>query len=168
MCIYSRIENGLQRFFIFDPAGGKVTELPAAKRPSDDGPGSVWSLSPDGRYLASPLAAHPYEAASGLRVIDLATGKQREIPVPSVLLIMGMDWAPDSRGLWVGGYMGRSSGGTRSGIVRVDLTGHVTTVLEGSSMAVWFAIPSPDGRHGRRLAVLAHTDNSNVSLLENF
>jgi hypothetical protein len=49
--------------------------------------------------------------------------------------------------------------------VRVDLTGHVRTVLEGSSMAVWFAIPSPDGR---RLAVLAHTDNSNVSLLENF
>jgi Tol biopolymer transport system component len=164
MCIYSRIENGLQRFFIFDPAGGKVTELPAAKRPSDDGPGSAWSLSPDGRYLASPLAAHPYEA-SGLRVVDLATGKQQEIPVPSVLLIMGMDWAPDSRSLWVGGYMGRSSGGTRSGIVRVDLTGHVRTVLEGSSMAVWFAIPSPDGR---RVAVMAHTDNSNVSLLENF
>jgi DNA-binding winged helix-turn-helix (wHTH) protein/Tol biopolymer transport system component len=164
MCIYSRIENGLQRFFIFDPAGGKVTELPAAKRPSDDGPGSVWSLSPDGRYLASPLAAHPYDAL-GLRVVDLATGKQREIQVPSVLLIMGMDWAPDSHSLWVGGYMGRSSGGTRSGIVRVDLTGHVRTVLEGSSMAVWFAIPSPDGR---RVAVLAHTDNSNVSLLENF
>jgi len=166
MCIYSRIENGLQRFFIFDPAGGKVTELPAAKRPSDDGPGSVWSLSPNGRYLASPLAAHPYEALPlGLRVVDLATGKQREIPVPSVLLIMGMDWAPDSRSLWVGGYMGRSSGGTRSGIVRVDLTGHVRTVLEGSSMAIWFAIPSPDGR---RVAVLAHTDKSNVSLLENF
>ena len=85
--------------------------------------------------------------------------------MPSVLLIMGMDWGPDSRSLWVGGYMGRSSGGTRSGIVRVDLTGHVRTVLEGSSMAVWFAVPSPDGR---RVAVLAHTDNSNVSLLENF
>jgi DNA-binding winged helix-turn-helix (wHTH) protein/Tol biopolymer transport system component len=164
VCIYSRIDNGLQRFFAFDPAGGKVKELSDAKRRSDDGPGSVWSLSPDGRYLASPLAAHPYEPL-GVRVVDLATGKQREIQVPSVLLIMGIDWAPDSRSLWVGGYMGRRSGGTRSGLVKVDLMGHARTVLEGSSMSIWYAIPSPDGR---RLAVLAHTDNSNVSLLENF
>jgi hypothetical protein len=66
---------------------------------------------------------------------------------------------------FVGGYMGRSSGGSRSGLLRVDLMGKVRTELEGSSMAIWFAIPSPDDR---RVAVLAHTDNSNVSLLENF
>jgi len=164
LCIYSRIDNGLQRFFSFDPAGGKVTELLTAKRPSDDGPGSSWSLSPDGRYLASPKSANPLEA-SGVRVLDLTTGKEREIQLPNLPLIMGINWAPDSRGLWVGGYMGRSSGGTRSGLVKVDLTGRVKTILEGSSMAVWFAVPSPDGR---RLAVLAHTDSSNVSLLENF
>jgi DNA-binding winged helix-turn-helix (wHTH) protein/Tol biopolymer transport system component len=164
VCIYSRVDNGVQRFFTFDPAGGKVKELPAAKRRSDDGPGSTWSLSPDGRYLASPRSPVPSEP-SGVRIFDLTTAKEREIAVPNVLLIMGLDWAPDSRRLWVGGYMGRRSGGTRSGIVRVDLAGRATTVLQGSSMAVWFAIPSPDGR---RLAVLAHTDYSNVSLLENF
>jgi DNA-binding winged helix-turn-helix (wHTH) protein/Tol biopolymer transport system component len=164
VCIYSRVDNGVQRFFSFDPAGGKVNELPAAKRRSDDGPGSAWSLSPDGRYLASPRSPGPYEPL-GVRIFDLTTSKERQIGVPMVLLIMGLDWAPDSRSLWVGGYMGRRSGGTRSGIVRVDLAGHATTVLQGSSMAVWFAIPSPDGR---RLAVLAHTDDSNVSLLENF
>jgi DNA-binding winged helix-turn-helix (wHTH) protein/Tol biopolymer transport system component len=164
LCIYSRIDNGLQRFFTFDPAGGKVSELPAAKRPSDDGPGSAWSLSPDGKFLASPKSANPLEAA-GIRVLDLTTSKEREILLPGLLLIMGVDWSPDSKSLWVGGYMGRSSGGTRSGLARVDLTGRVRTVLEGSSMAIWFAIPSPDGR---RLAVMAHTDSSNVSLLENF
>jgi Tol biopolymer transport system component len=164
LCIYSRIDNGQQRFFRFDPAGGKVSELPAAKRPSDDGPGSSWSLSPDGKYLASPKSANPLET-SGLRILDLTTGKEREVQLPGLPLIMGMDWAPDSRSLWVGGYMGRNSGGTRSGLARVDLTGRVGTVLEGSSMAVWFAVPSPDGR---RLAVMAHTDSSNVSLLENF
>jgi Tol biopolymer transport system component len=164
VCIYSRVDNGVQRFFSFDPAGGKLKELPAAKRRSDDGPGSAWSLSPDGRYLASPRSPGPYEPL-GVRIFDLTTSKERQIAVPNVLLIMGLDWAPDSRSLWVGGYMGRRSGGTRSGIVRVDLAGHATTVLQGSSMAVWFAIPSPDGR---RLAVLAHTDYSNVSLLENF
>ncbi|HMD18831.1 MAG TPA: winged helix-turn-helix domain-containing protein [Alloacidobacterium sp.] len=164
LCIYSRIDNGVQRFFVFDPAGGKGRELSAAKRPSDDGPGSAWSLSPDGRYLASPRSANPQDA-SALRILDLTSGKEREISLPGPLLIMGIDWAPDNRSLWVGGYMGRSGGGTRSGLLRVDLAGRVRTMLEGSSMAIWFAIPSPDGR---RLAILAHTDDSNVSLLENF
>ena len=164
MCIYSTIDNGLQRFFTFSPSEGKGREILAAKRHSDDGPGSAWSLSPDGKYLASPRSPNPYEP-SGLRIVDLITGKERKIAVTSVLLIMGLDWAPDSRSLWVGGYMGRMSGGTRSGLVRVDLTGRTTTILQGSSMAIWLAVPSPDGR---RLAVLAHTDDSNVSLLENF
>jgi DNA-binding winged helix-turn-helix (wHTH) protein/Tol biopolymer transport system component len=164
VCIYSRIDNGQQRFFSFDPAGGQVRELLAAKRQSDDGPGSTWSLSPDGRYLASPKSANPYNA-SGVRILDLTSGAEREISLTGLPLIMGMDWAPDSRSLWVGGYMGRRSGGTRSGLLRVDRTGRVRTVLDGSSMAIWFAVPSPDGR---RVAVLAHTDNSNVSLLENF
>jgi DNA-binding winged helix-turn-helix (wHTH) protein/Tol biopolymer transport system component len=164
LCLYSRIDNGQQRFFTFDPGGGKGGELLAAKRPSDEGPGSAWSLSPDGRYLASPSTANPYEP-SGVRILDLSRGAEQKISLPAVPLIMGIDWAPDSRSLWVGGYMGRRGGGTRSGLVKVDLTGRVRTVLEGSSMAIWFAIPSPDGR---RVAVLAHTDNSNVSLLENF
>jgi DNA-binding winged helix-turn-helix (wHTH) protein/Tol biopolymer transport system component len=164
LCLYSRIDNGLQRFFSFDPGGGKVSELQAAKRPSDDGPGSSWSLSPDGKYLASPSSANPNEA-SGLRILELASGKERHILLPGLPLIMGINWAPDSGSLWVGGYMGRGSGGTRSGLARVDLMGRVKTVLEGSSMAIWFAVPSPDGR---RLAVMAHTDSSNVSLLENF
>lgn len=169
VCVYSRIDNGLQRFFTFDPvgvnpAGGKGRELLAAKRHSDDGPGGTWSLSSDGRYLASPMSASPYDA-SGIRILDLTSGAEREISLTELPLIMGMDWAPDSQSLWVGGYMGRSSGGTRSGLMRVNLTGKVRTVLEGSSMAIWLAVPSPDGRW---VAVLAHTDNSNVSLLENF
>lgn len=81
LCIYSRIDNGLQRFFVFDPAGGKGRELSAAKRQSDDGPGSSWSLSPDGRYLASPKSAKPMEE-SGLRILDLTNDKQREISLP--------------------------------------------------------------------------------------
>lgn len=136
----------------------------AAKRHSDDGPGGTWSLSPNGRYLASPRSASPYDA-SGVRILDLTSGAEREISLTELPPIMGMDWAPDSQSLWVGDYMGRSSGGTRSGLVRINLVGKVRTVLEGSSMAIWLAVPSPDGRW---VAVLAHTDNSNVSLLENF
>jgi Tol biopolymer transport system component len=164
VCIYSRIENGLQRFFTFDLAAGKLSELLAAKRPSDNGPGSAWSLSPDGKYLASPRSANPQDA-SGIRILDVTTGKKRELQVPGLLLIMGVNWSPDSKSLWVGGYMGRTAGGARSGLAKLDLTGRVSALLGGSRMQIWFAVPSPDGR---RLAVLAHTDSSNVSLLENF
>jgi hypothetical protein len=101
VCIYSRIDNGLQRFFTFDPARGKVSELVAAKRPSDEGPGSAWSLSPDGKYLASPKSADPNQE-TGVRVMDITKGTQREISVPGLPLMMGLDWAPDSRSLWVG------------------------------------------------------------------
>ena len=65
LCIYSRIDNGMQRFFTFDPAGGKVKELLAAKRPSDDGPGQ--RLEPFARWQISgePQVAAPYEAVRG-------------------------------------------------------------------------------------------------------
>ena len=82
----------------------------------------------------APSLQGPYQP-SGVRILDLTGGTERDISLSGLLLIMGMEWAPDSRSLWLGGYMGRSGGGTRSGLVRVDLTGHVRTVLEGSSMA---------------------------------
>ena len=76
-----------------------------------------------------------------------------------------MDWAADSKSVWVGGYMGRGAWGTRSGVLNVALSGRATMVLEGLSPTIWFAIPSPDGR---RLSLCELTERSNVWLLENF
>jgi hypothetical protein len=40
VCIYSRVDNGVQRFFTFDPAGGKVKELPLRRGGPMMGPGA--------------------------------------------------------------------------------------------------------------------------------
>jgi Tol biopolymer transport system component len=165
LCIYDQIESGEQRFFTFDPAGGKGTELVAAKRKTDrGGPGGNWGLSPDGKYLVSAKSPDPYQE-SALRLFDLTNGTERNIPLSAMPLIMGLDWAPDSKSMWVGGFMGRGAWGTRSGLLNVDLNGSATVVLEGLNIDITGAVPSPDGH---RLALWRNTENSNVWLLENF
>jgi hypothetical protein len=121
-------------------------------------------ISPDGKYIVTSKAQTPSEAPV-LR-INLAEGTERYVPVPDIKLLMGMDWAADGKSMWVGGYMGRSAGGARSGLLNVSLNGAVKVALRGLNPGVLWAIPSPDGR---RLALLGNTtDSSNVWLLENF
>jgi hypothetical protein len=74
-----------------------------------------------------------------------------------------VDWAADAKSLWLGGFMSRGSWGVRSGLVNVDLGGHVTTAIEGRSPVILGGTPSPDGH---TLALGANTFSSNVWLLE--
>jgi Tol biopolymer transport system component/DNA-binding winged helix-turn-helix (wHTH) protein len=165
VCIYGQIEPKSEylRFFTFDPAGAKGTELLAGKIKKAD---YNWSLSPDGKYLVNPKSENPYEAPV-LRIFNLDEDTEQYIPVPGIGLMMGLDWAADSKSVWVVGYMGMGRGawGTRSGVLNVALSGRATMVLEGLSPAIWFAIPSPDGR---RLSLCELTERSNMWLLENF
>jgi len=163
VCIYGQVDSEYYRFFTFDPFAGKGAELSAARLKKENGPNN-WNLSPDGKYLVTLPTQDPYKE-SELRILRLHDNVTRYIPVPEVKVIIGLDWATDSKSVWVGGYMGRGSWGTRSGLVNVDLTGKVRTLLEGSNPEVMGGTPSPDGR---RLALGENTCSSNVWLLENF
>jgi len=165
VCIYGQMDpkSEYYRFFAFDPAGAKVAEIAAAKMKKEDAP-NYWSLSPDGKYLVNSKSHNPYNGPV-VRIFNLAEGTQRYIPVPSVGLIEGMDWAADSKSVWVSAYMGRGAWGTRSGVLSVDLTGRARVVFEGLNLGISWAIPSPDGHH---LALLEITQSSNMWLLENF
>jgi Tol biopolymer transport system component len=163
-CVYSRIDNGIETFFSFTLAGGKGKEIVAARRKCEGGPGCNWALSPNGRYLAYPDS--PYDGtASDVRLLELASGAERKVSLPGMGLIMGLNWLTDGEAVLVGGYMGRNAGGTRSGLMTVDLNGKVRTLLAGPYPAILWAIPSRDGR---RVAIAASTQSSNVWLLENF
>ena len=166
LCVYGQTETNSEhlRFFTFDPAGTTGIELLRGKVKKGTGPGNFWSLSPDGKYIVTPKSPDPYEQA-GLRIFNLADGTEQNIPMPGIGLIMGMDWAADSKSLWVGGYMGRGAWGTRSGLLNVDLSGRTRVMLKGFSPTLWFAIPSPDGH---RLSLCELTEKSNLWLLENF
>ncbi len=163
VCLYGQVDSEYYRFFIFDPSAGKGAELSAARVKKENGPYS-WNLSPDGKYLVTVPTQNPYKE-SGIRILSLQDNATRYIPVSEVKLIIGLDWAADSKSVWVGGYMGRGSWGTRGGLVNVDLTGKVRTLLEGSNPDVMGGTPSPDGHH---LALGAMTDSSNAWLIENF
>jgi len=163
VCIYGQVDSEYYRFFTFDPFAGKGAELSAARIKKENGPNS-WNLSHDGKYLVTLPTQDPYKE-SELRILRLHDNVTRYIPVPEVKVIIGLDWAADSKSLWVGGYMGRGSWGTRAGLVNVDLSGKVRTLLEGSNPEVMGGTPSPDGHY---LAIGANTNSSNVWLLENF
>ncbi len=163
VCVYGQIDAESYRFFTFDPFTGKEAELSAARLKKEVGINS-WNLSPDGKYLVTRRSQNPYDK-SELRVLSLSDSKERYLPVTGVKLIMGTDWAADSKSIWVGGYMGRGSWGTRSGIINMDLNGQVRILIQGYSPVILGGTPSPDGRH---LALGANTSSSNVWLLENF
>ena len=163
VCLYGQADSEYYRFFSFDPSAGKGTELSAAKVKRENGPNS-WNLSPDGKYLVSLPSQNPYKE-SKLRIFSLYDNATRYVPVPEVKVIMGLDWAVDSKSVWVGGYMGRGSWGTRSGLVNVGLSGKVRTLLEGRNPEIMGGTPSPDGHH---LALGVNAISSNVWLLENF
>jgi DNA-binding winged helix-turn-helix (wHTH) protein/Tol biopolymer transport system component len=165
ICLYMQTEpkSEYHRFFAFDPAGASPPwELPV-KVKKEDGP-NQWGLSPDGKYLVMRKTQDPYQTPT-MRIFNVATGAERDISLPGVGLIMGMDWAIDSKTIWVSAYMGRGAYGDRSALLTVELSGKSRVLMERQNMGLWFAIPSPDGQH---LALLGHTKSSNISLLEDF
>lgn len=164
LCIYSPNETNQQRFFKFDSVTGASGEILAAR--IKDSTWGNWSLSPDGKYLATAKLGLKNEVA--IRVFSIADSSERTIAVPGWVGNSGIDWAPDGKSLWVGAFRGISSFGSAESwaLLKVDLDGTVTTLVDNGDVRLGYAIPSPDGR---RLALGgAKADSSNVWLLENF
>jgi DNA-binding winged helix-turn-helix (wHTH) protein/Tol biopolymer transport system component len=164
LCIYSPKEPNQQRFFTFDPVTGAGAEIPAARIAK---PGVGWSLSADGNYLATAEQAIGKDAA--IRLFSIADGSTRTIQVPGWSVLSGIDWAPDSKSMWVGVQTlgGSPFGGMGAcALLRIGLDGTIKRMRTESGVCFGYAIASPDGR---RLALFgAKADSSNVWLLQNF
>ena len=157
LCIYAQIQDEHQTFHSFDPESGQSVEYRDAVPAGDN---FNWVLSPDGQHLAWAASQDPHGTV-GIRVLNLAEGRIREIPVPGWSDLFGVDWAADSHSLWIAA---RNSGGS-SAILRVQTDGRVANMLKARNQDFYWVIPSSDGR---RLAIVQEMNNSNVSLLENF
>lgn len=167
LCIYTPGETNQQRFFRFDPVTGASSEIAAAKITGITGAVFVsWSLSPDGKYLAT--AERTGNNQPTIRILSTDGNTQKLLLVQRWGQIGGVDWAADGKSLWVGAAnnvatLGRSNAWA---LLRLDLDGTIKAVVENGEVRFWAAIPSPDGH---RLAFFsATTDPSNVWLLENF
>jgi DNA-binding winged helix-turn-helix (wHTH) protein/Tol biopolymer transport system component len=160
VCILSRFEPGHERFFYFDPEKGMGAEITKAEIRSSNAYDFNWSLSPDGRMLATGKRVGIQEQPV-IRVLPLGDGPEITIPVPGYAGIGSIDWAADSRSVWATGY----NNDTAKTLMNVSLTRKVRPLFKEGEMTLGWAIPSPDGKH---LAIWKAHGDSNVWMLENF
>ena len=154
-CIVSQLEPKQFVLSLFDHVTGNMSQL-AAFDPSPTG--WNWSLSPDGKLLALvKLSADD----NRIRLLSVATGSSREITVKNWNGFAGVDWAADSRGMFVTS----NPTGRVSTLLHVDLAGNAHKLWEVRSYFPTWAIPSRDGKY---VAIPAPTIQSNVWTLENF
>jgi Tol biopolymer transport system component len=160
VCIVSRFEPGHERFFYFDPEKGMGAEITKAEIRSINAYDFNWSLSPDGRMLATAKRVGIQEQPA-IRITPLGDGAESTILVPGYAGIGSIDWAADSKSVWATGY--NSDNGKT--LMNVPLTGKVRPLLKETAVTLGWAIPSPDGKH---LAIWKAHGDSNAWMLENF
>ncbi len=75
--------------------------------------------------------------------------------------LTSLDYSPDGRGFYAGDITP-----SEARLLYIDLTGKASVICRqaGSLPQIW-GIPSPDGKH---VAIMMHTDDSNVYLLDAF
>jgi len=166
-CMYNvRAENDLL-FFRIDPATGKSEELPQLKIPDEPAYTYNWSLSPDGKLLAMAqreawaIGDYSGQRAPDITLVSVADGSRRRVSVPAWAGVNSIDWDIDGRSLWAPVFT--TTG--RWALLKVDLQGRTTTMLEDSRMTIGWAIPAPDGKH---VALWKASGPENVRMLEQF
>ena len=156
VCVLSQSKPAQMKFSVFDPLQGSLRDLVAMNIQSSQF--SNWSLSPDGKSIAAAVAD---SRENLIQVFSLSGEPVRQIAVPGWTAIASVDWAADSKGLFVSA----NPTGRMTNLLFVDLAGHVHPLWTARwSLNMW-AIPSRDGRH---LAIPAPTVESNVAMIQNF
>ena len=139
----------------FDPAFGKGNEL--LRIPVDPGADYHWALSPDG--LRVGLLKSEW-GSNQIRFFYLHSGESRSITVNGCAELRSLDWAPDSRSVFVG-----SSGPGGSSLLHVDLNGRAQTIWQQPQPLNTWGVASPDGR---RLAMFGTSVDANVWMINHF
>src|SRR5215469_7269392 len=140
---------------VFDPAIGEPHEVATLQKQTADW---GWMLSPDGKSIA----AFTFGATNNrIRLLSLSGQPSRELMVKNWSGFTSLDWAADSKGLFVSS----NSAGFRQSLLYVDLAGNAHQIWEVNHVWPGWAIPS---RNGKYLAILAPTADSNVWMAENF
>ena len=158
LCLFSRNELHAIRFFSFDAVTGTKRELKQFTRSSELK--FNWTLSSDGSMLA--LAPWRQGQVPGeIQIFSIGTGQQRTLTLNGWARIASIDWAADSRSIWVSAC---DPSGTQT-LLKVDLHGKAIPMLQDTQRSMGWAIPSPDGR---RVAIWQASGNSNVWSLQGF
>ena len=152
LCAVAWVDKDELVFTSFDAARGLGRELGRVRVDHHETYG--WVLSPDGSRIAVRQAM-----SSTFDLLEWKTGKQRTVRADGWSMLMTMDWAPDSKSLFMSAVEPAST------LLHVDLSGHAIVLWEPQGTYVTWAMASPDGRH---LAMPARAGTSNAWMLQNF
>jgi DNA-binding winged helix-turn-helix (wHTH) protein/Tol biopolymer transport system component len=154
-CIMSQPNGETSRYSPFDPKTGEVK--PALTIQGGDFPDS---LSPDGTTIAV-APARSGQIPAEIQLYRLRDSSRSTLNVAGWGPIHSIDWNPDGKSLWIGATTSKGE----AGIVKVDLQGNVTPLVEDAENNIGFGIPSPDGS---QVAYWRWDASSNVWLLRDF
>jgi len=148
-CVWGELSSDHSQFlfFEFDPFKGKGQQLATTTDLAPD-----FDISPDGTLIAWPTPG-------AIRFLSLKDARTWDVKYKGSWAIYGLDWAADGRGFFVGTRA--ASGGSQ--LLRMDLEGNVYPLWKTAYPYTW-GVASPDGR---RLAILAGTQDQNVWMMEN-
>jgi hypothetical protein len=147
-------------FFRFDPISGKSEELPQLRLQDESSYAYNWTLSPDGKILAT-AKGKILQRDPNITFTSLEDGSKRTVTAQAWAGINSIDFAADARSIWAAAYTNTG----KWALLNIDLRGRTETVLEDTQMAIGWAIPAPDGKH---LAFWKARGTSNVWMLERF
>jgi len=163
ICLYSAGDATHMSFGSFDPVTGESSNLEGLAKRVMDWPN--WSLSPDGKHVGMSVPGRRGDAL--VRTFTVTGDLEKEIPLSGWTDVNGIDWAADSRSLWVSACIRESSPWgfpNTCSMLNVDMNGKITTVVADRELHYMAAIPAPDGK---RLALAVESaDNVNVWLVK--
>ena len=157
LCLMGEQTEDLKQvvFTAFDPVKGRGREV--TRITTDPRFQYNWDLSPDGSQIAIAFPA----GENRIRLLPVAGGGSRDLVVNGWSgFNEGPDWTPDGKGFYVS-----SSSPRGVTLLHIDLTGKQSIVWDQKGGLQTWGVPSPDGRH---LAIMGHTMDSNVWMIENF
>ena len=158
LCLYDVRSPTQVSFFRFDPVTGNSEELPQLRIQDESSYAYNWTLSPDGKILATGKGKILQREPS-INFTSVADGSKRTVTAQAWAGINTIDFAADGRSVWASAYTNTG----KWALLNIDLQGHTKTMLEDSQMAIGWAIPAPDGKH---LAFWKARGTSNVWMLE--
>ena len=142
-------------FSVFDPAIGNSHEVAKLQERTA---GWVGALSPDGTSIAAITFGSDDHR---IRLLSLSGQPTRELVVKNWNSFMSVDWAADSKGLFVTS----NPAGLRQSLLYVDLAGNAHQIWQTNNIWPSWVVPS---RNGKYVAIPALTADSNVWMAENF
>jgi eukaryotic-like serine/threonine-protein kinase len=153
-CVLSILDKNQLVFYSLDPLKRQGKEL-ARTTTGEPGRWMNWALSPDGKRIALTASS---ELRERVRILDLQTGEQRELPAPSII-IGGLSWSPDGSALYSASQRNRTFY-----VLRLDLSGKFQ-ILFNQSDFLCCPVVSPDGRF---LVFSRQSSEANIYALEHF